>query len=69
MSALLGDECSASRCDRFTPGERFPHIHWTGCCVGTRAEKKVLALPGLELRPLGRPTRSQQLYRLRYDIL
>jgi hypothetical protein len=23
-------------------------------------------LPGLELRPLGRPTRSESLYRLRY---
>jgi hypothetical protein len=31
------------------------------------AEKiKVLALPGLEFRPLGRPARSQSLYRLRY---
>jgi hypothetical protein len=25
-----------------------------------------LTLPGLELRPLGRPARSQSLYRLRY---
>jgi hypothetical protein len=28
--------------------------------------RKVLALPGLELRPLGSPARSQSLYRLRY---
>jgi hypothetical protein len=28
--------------------------------------KKILPLPGLELRPLGRPARSQSLYRLRY---
>jgi hypothetical protein len=27
---------------------------------------KFLALPGLQLRPLGRPARSQSLYRLRY---
>jgi hypothetical protein len=27
---------------------------------------KFLTLPGLELRPLGRPARSQSLYRLRY---
>jgi hypothetical protein len=29
-------------------------------------KKKLLTLPGLELRPLGRPARSQSLYRLRY---
>jgi hypothetical protein len=39
--------------------------------VGARAdldnlEMKFLTLPGLELRPLSRPARSQSLYRLRY---
>jgi hypothetical protein len=40
--------------------------------VGPRAglddveKKKFLTLTGLELRPLGRPARSQSLYRLRY---
>jgi hypothetical protein len=29
-------------------------------------ERIFLTLPGLELRPLGRPARSQSLYRLRY---
>jgi hypothetical protein len=29
-------------------------------------KSKFLTLPGLELRPLGRPARSQSLYRLRY---
>jgi hypothetical protein len=29
-------------------------------------KRKFLTLPGLELRPLGRPARSQSLYRLRY---
>jgi hypothetical protein len=29
-------------------------------------ERKFLTLPGLELLPLGRPARSQSLYRLRY---
>jgi hypothetical protein len=29
-------------------------------------KRKFLALLGLELRPLGRPARSQSLYRLRY---
>jgi hypothetical protein len=28
-------------------------------------ERKFLTLPGIELRPLGRPARSQSLYRLR----
>jgi hypothetical protein len=30
-------------------------------------KKKLLALPGLQLRPLGRPARSQSQYRLRYS--
>jgi hypothetical protein len=39
--------------------------------VGPRAglddvKRKFLTLPGLELQPLGRPTRSQSLYRLSY---
>jgi hypothetical protein len=40
--------------------------------VGPRAalddveKRKFLALPGLELRPLGRPARNQSLYRVRY---
>jgi hypothetical protein len=40
--------------------------------VGARAgmddveKRKFLTLPGLELRPLSRPARSQTLYRLRY---
>jgi hypothetical protein len=40
--------------------------------VGLRAgpddveKKKFLTLPGLKLRPLGRPARSQSLYRLSY---
>jgi hypothetical protein len=29
-------------------------------------KRKFLTLPGLELRPLGRPPRSQLLYRLSY---
>jgi hypothetical protein len=29
-------------------------------------KRKSLTLPGLELRPLGRPARSQSLYRLSY---
>jgi hypothetical protein len=56
----------------FIPGERAPGTHWTGGRVDPRAgpddveKRKFLTLPGLELRPLGRPARSQSLYRLRY---
>jgi hypothetical protein len=66
-----GSEWSASRPDRFTPTERASSTHWIGW-VGPRTglddmeKRKFLTLPGLELRPLSRPARSQSLYRLRY---
>jgi hypothetical protein len=62
ISAIVGDEWSAS-----CPGGFNPGTHWIGGWVGPRAglddvEKiNFLTLPGLELRP-----RSQSLYRLRY---
>jgi hypothetical protein len=71
-SALVGGEWSASRPCRFTPGERTLGTHWIGGWVGPRAglddvvKRKFLTLPGLELRPLGLPARSQSLYRLSY---
>jgi hypothetical protein len=34
--------------------------------LGDMEKRKFLTLPGLELRPLGRPARSQSLYRLNY---
>jgi hypothetical protein len=74
-SALVGGESSASRPGRFTPGERAPGTHWIGGSVGSRAglddaeRRKFLTLPGLELRPLGRPARNQSVYRLRYPRL
>jgi hypothetical protein len=46
--------------------------HWIGGWVDPRAflddveKRKFLTLPGLELRHLDRPARSQSLYRLRY---
>jgi hypothetical protein len=55
------------------PGERAPGTHWIGGSVDPRAglddmeKRKFLTLLGLELRPLGRPTRSQSYYRLRYS--
>jgi hypothetical protein len=69
---LAGGEWSASRPCRFTPGERGPGTRWIGGWVGPRTglddveKNKFLTLPGLELRPLGRPARNQSLYRLRY---
>jgi hypothetical protein len=71
-SALVGGEWSASRHSRFTPGKRASGTHWIGGCGGHTAglddveKRKFLNLPGLELRPLGRPARSQSLYQLRY---
>jgi hypothetical protein len=53
---LIGGEWSAS-----LPG---PGTHWIGGWVDLRAglddleKRKFLTLPGLELRPLGRPARS-----------
>jgi hypothetical protein len=49
-----------------------PGTHRIGGWVDPRAglddleKRKFLTLPGLEIRPLGRPARSQSLYRLRY---
>jgi hypothetical protein len=71
-SAQVGGEWSASRPGRFTPGERAPGTHWIGGWVNPIAglddveKRKFLTLPGLELRPLGHPARSQSLYRLSY---
>jgi hypothetical protein len=71
-STLAGDKWSASCPGRFNPGEITPCTHWIGGWVNPRADlddvenRKFLTLPGLELRTLGRPARSQSLYRLRY---
>jgi hypothetical protein len=60
-------EWSASR-----PGCLTPGTLWVGDWVASTAglddveKRKFLTLPGLEL---GRPARSQSLYRLRYRIM
>jgi hypothetical protein len=70
-SAVVGDEWSASHPGLFTPRERAPCVLRIGGWLGPRAglddvgKGKLLALLGLELHPLGRPARSQSLYRLR----
>jgi hypothetical protein len=65
-SSLAGGEWLASGLDRFTPEERSPGS-WVGPRVGLDdlEKRKFLTLPGLKLRPLGRPVRIQSLYRLR----
>jgi hypothetical protein len=71
-SVLIAGEWSASRPGRFTLGDRAHGTHCIGGWAGPRAglddmkEWKFLPPPGLELQPLGRPARSQSLYRLRY---
>jgi hypothetical protein len=70
-SALVGGDWSASLPSRCTLGERARGTHWIGGWMGPRAsledmeERKFLTLPGLELRPLAHPARSQSLSRLR----
>jgi hypothetical protein len=72
VAALVDGEWSVSRPGRFTPGEGAPGTHLIGVWLDLRAgldemeKRKFLTLPGLEIRPLGRPSRSQSLYRLRY---
>jgi hypothetical protein len=67
-SALVGGEWSASRPGCFTPGGKSPGTHWTGGWVGPRTglddveTENFFLLPGLEIRPLGRPARRQSLY-------
>jgi hypothetical protein len=70
--ALAGGEWSASRPCPFTPGDRAPVTYWIRGWVGPGGglddveKRKFLTLSGLELWPLGRPSRSQSLYRLCY---
>jgi hypothetical protein len=61
-SALVGEEWSATRPGRFTPGEIVPGTHWIGGWVGPRTglddveRKNILLLPGLEFRNLRHPS-------------
>jgi hypothetical protein len=63
-SSLIRGEWSASLPGRFTPGERASCTHWIGGWMGPRTgldvveRRKILPLPVLELRPLGRADRS-----------
>jgi hypothetical protein len=68
---LVGGEWSASSPGRLTQGRHLV-THWIGGWVNPSAglhsneKREFLTLPGLELRPLRRPARSQSLYRLSY---
>jgi hypothetical protein len=59
-SALVTCEFSASRPGRFIPGERTTGTHWIEGLVGDMEKLKFLLPPGLELRRIGRPARSQE---------
>jgi hypothetical protein len=54
------------------PWGKSPGVHWRGGWVDTQVglddleKRKLLTLPGFELRSLGRPALSQSLYRLWY---
>jgi hypothetical protein len=71
-SALGGGEWSASRPGHFIPGERDPGTNWIRGWVDRSAglenveKRKFITIPGLVLRPLGRPACSQSLCRLSY---
>jgi hypothetical protein len=64
-SALAGGEWSASCPGRFIPGEKVHGTHRIGGWVDPRislddvVKRKLLTIPGLELRLLGRPASSQ----------
>jgi hypothetical protein len=68
ISALAGGEGSASCQAALPPWKGTPCTHWIGGWVDPRAglddaeKRKFFTLPGLELRPLGRPACSQSLY-------
>jgi hypothetical protein len=64
-SALVGGEWSASSPDHFTPRKELPVPIWIGGGYAIERDlekRKILPLPQLELRPFGRPARSQSLY-------
>jgi hypothetical protein len=69
---LVGGEWSAPRPGHLTPGEKALDTHRGGGWMDPTAglddveKRKFLILPGLELRCLGSPVRSQPLYRIRY---
>jgi hypothetical protein len=72
-SALFGGEWSTSRPGHFTPGEitpppRYPLDRRLGGSqpgLDDVEKRKFLTLPRFELQALGRPARSQSLYRMR----
>jgi hypothetical protein len=53
ISELPGGECSASRPNRFTPGERAPGIHWIGGWVDPRAGLDDIEIPKMPPKSKG----------------
>jgi hypothetical protein len=77
LTSVLVGELSASRPGRgrITIGEKATGTHLIRGWVGPRAglgdveKRKFMTLPGLELRPLGRPARSQSVSRVRTELV
>jgi hypothetical protein len=73
-SALVGESGQLHTPGRFTRRLSASGTIWIRDWVGPRAglddveKRKFLTLPGLELRPLGRPTHSQSLYRPQAEL-
>jgi hypothetical protein len=71
-SALILGEWSASCPGGFILGKRAPGTRCIGDWLGPKTDlddvemRKILPLPGPELRSLGRPSHSQPIYRLSY---
>jgi hypothetical protein len=65
-SALVGGEWSASRPAALSPGKEPPVPIGQEAGLDDVEKRKFLTLPGLEPQTLGRPARSQSLYRLWY---
>jgi hypothetical protein len=78
VKALFSEvKCQEHEADNLplsTAEDLAPGTHFIGGLVHPRTgpddmEKRTFfTLPGLERRPLGRPARSQSLYRLRYPV-
>jgi hypothetical protein len=71
-SALVGGEWSTLCPGRFITEERALGASWVrdwvdpGTGLDEAERRKILPLPGFQLQTLGRPARSQSLYRLHY---
>jgi hypothetical protein len=64
ISALDGGEFSDSQPCQFNTKEEGFGTNWIGSVAGAKVGLHALPLPGLEVKPFGRPVRIQSLHRL-----